>query len=299
MFTQEDKRAIVWEGAEGLFQSRNTMVRFTEHSMVVSKIPTANEIKGTEPDDFMLLDTRAKRELLVKIHAELRARAGLGEAEKKPAPPTAAIADPAAHDATIPVHPALSLKVGEVLSGTLLSPTMGSRIFASREDGAIVFAKAAGEPPRDADGRVTGPTPETITTLVASDPGKVAKRHAIRAELLAEELYEKMAEAEGHTGKRGALATIAGWMPFGKGGFLRRREREHAKAHMGEVNLYVTNRGHLEGSVDGTRVARKSGPSWFGYRTKDPSYELWVTHSGVEITRNGMLDWSIEAENKV
>ncbi|CAN0344466.1 unnamed protein product [Ectocarpus sp. 8 AP-2014] len=299
MFTQEDKRAIVWEGAEGLFQSRNTMVRFTEHSMIVSKIPTANEIKGTEPDEFLLLDTRAKRELLVKIHAELRARAGLGEAEKKPAPPTAAIADPVAHDATIPVHPALSLKVGEVLSGTLLSPTMGSRIFASREDGAIVFTKATGEPPRDADGRVTGRTPETITTLVASDPGKVAKRHAIRAELLAEELYERMAEAEGHTGMRGAVATIAGWMPFGKGGFLRRREREHAKAHMGEVNLYVTNRGHLEGSVDGTRVARKSGPSWFGYRTNDPSYELWVTHSGVEITRNGMLDWSIEAENKV
>ncbi|CAM9322967.1 unnamed protein product [Ectocarpus sp. 12 AP-2014] len=237
--SEEDKRGIVWEGAEGLFQSKSTMVRFTEHSMVVSKIPTANE--GTEPDDFLLLDTRAKRELLAKLHDELRARAGLGEAEKKPAPPTATIADSVAHDATIPVHPALSLKVGEVLSGTLLSPTMGSRIFASREDGAIVFAKATGEPPRDADGRVTGPTPETITTLVSSDPGKVNKRHAIRAELLAEELYERLAEAEGHTGKQGALATIAGWMPFGKGGFLRRRARERAKAHMGEVNLYVTN----------------------------------------------------------
>ncbi|CAM9897456.1 unnamed protein product [Ectocarpus sp. 6 AP-2014] len=296
---EEDKRTIIWEGAEGFFQSRNTMVRFTEHSMIVSKIPTANEIKGTEPDAFLLLDATPKREVLAKLHAELHARAGLGEADKEPAPPTAAIADPVVHEATIPVHPALSLKVGEVLSGTLMSPTMGSRIFASREDGAIVFAKATGEPPRDADGRVTGPTPETITTLVASDPGKVAKRSAIHAELLAEELHERTAQAEGKSGKRGALATIAGWMPFGKGGFLRRRAREHAKAHMGEVNLYVTNRGHLEGSVDGTRVARKSGPSWFGYRAKDPSYELWVSHSGVEITRNGMLDWSIEAENKV
>ncbi|CAM9763771.1 unnamed protein product [Ectocarpus sp. 4 AP-2014] len=297
---EDDKHAIVWEGAEGLFQSKHSMVRFTEHSMVVSKIPTANEIKRTETNDFSLLDTRAKRELLANIHAELRARVGLGEAETKPAPPTVTLpAEESAPSSNMKVHPTLSLKVGEVLSGTLLSPSMGSRIFASREDGAISFAKATGKPPRDAGGRVTGPTPETITTLVASDPGKVAKRHAMRVELLVEELYDRTAQAEGKSGKRGPLAMIAGWMPFGKGGFLRMRAQEHAKAHIGEVNLYVTNRGHLEGSVDGTRVARKSGPSWFGYRRKDPSYELWVTHSGVDITRNGMLDWSIEAENKV
>lgn len=44
MFTQVDKHGVVVEGVEGLFQSENTMVRYTEHSMIVSKIPTASEV---------------------------------------------------------------------------------------------------------------------------------------------------------------------------------------------------------------------------------------------------------------
>ncbi|CAM9700652.1 unnamed protein product [Ectocarpus sp. 13 AM-2016] len=151
--------------------------------------PAANEKKSTEPDDFFALGTGAKRELLAKLHAVLRARAGLGDAEKKPAPPTVIQDDQkSAPSPKMKVHPALSLKFGQVLFGTLLSPSMGSRIFASRKDLAILFAKATGEPLRDAEGRVTRPTPEMTITLVASDPGKVNEMLAVRAELLAEEL---------------------------------------------------------------------------------------------------------------
>ncbi|CAB1107256.1 unnamed protein product [Ectocarpus sp. CCAP 1310/34] len=78
-------------------------------------------------------------------------------------------------------------------------------------------------------------------------------------------------------------------------------QSKHTMVRFAEHSMVVSKipTANEEGSVDGTRVARKSGPSWFGYRTKEPSYELWVSHSGAEITRNGMLDWTIDAESKV
>lgn len=48
-----------------------------------------------------------------------------------------------------------------------------------------------------------------------------------------------------------------------------------------------------EGSMDGTVVLRKAGPSFFGYRKKSPSYEVWVTEKGLDVKRGGKVRWSV------
>ncbi|CAM9276944.1 unnamed protein product [Ectocarpus sp. 8 AP-2014] len=88
-----------------------------------------------------------------------------------------------------------------------------------------------------------------------------------------------------------------GFLPFGKNGFRRRRTREHAEAHLGEATLSLTKKGNLEVAVDGTTVLRKSGPSWFGFRRSDSSYELRVNEEGIVISRQGKFDWSVKVED--
>ena len=48
--------------------------------------------------------------------------------------------------------------------------------------------------------------------------------------------------------------------------------------------------------MDGTAVLRRAGPSWFGFRRKDTTYELRATGQGLEILRRGKRSWSLDAE---
>ncbi|CAM9763700.1 unnamed protein product, partial [Ectocarpus sp. 4 AP-2014] len=55
MKTQDDRHSIAAADPDSIFHSENSIVRFTEHSIVVSKNPAANENKSTEPDYFFVL----------------------------------------------------------------------------------------------------------------------------------------------------------------------------------------------------------------------------------------------------
>ncbi|CAN0252449.1 unnamed protein product, partial [Ectocarpus sp. 13 AM-2016] len=73
----------------------------------------------------------------------------------------------------------------------------------------------------------------------------MSKVRALRSENIVVRLEKKRAALEGRTLRKGKVATIMGFMPFGKHGFLRRRAREHAQAHMGEATLSITKKGGL------------------------------------------------------
>ncbi|CAN0362453.1 unnamed protein product [Ectocarpus fasciculatus] len=169
--------------------------------------------------------------------------------------------------------------------------------YASPTDGSVILATAIGKAPRDADGNTTGQVPQKNRTLLKADERKMSKVRGLRSEIIGARLEKKRAALEGRTLRKGKVATFMGFMPFGKHGFLRRRAREHAEAHMGEATLSITKKGDLEISVDGTVVLRKSGPSWFGFRRTDRSYELRVTEEGVVISRRGMYNWGIKAQD--
>jgi len=47
--------------------------------------------------------------------------------------------------------------------------------------------------------------------------------------------------------------------------------------------------------MDGVIVLRKGGPSWFGWRRKDSTYEVRPTARGLEVLRRGKLSWSLRA----
>ncbi|CAN0155750.1 unnamed protein product, partial [Pylaiella littoralis] len=153
----------------------------------------------------------------------------------------------------------------------------------------VIFGKVAAEAPLSASGRDVGFFPKSAATLMAPDPKKMARASDIRAEIIE--------EAQRGPGKKRKFAAVMKLMPFGKAGWRRARARKHAQAHLGEVELKVTDRGVLEASLDGSTVAKRCGPSWFGRRKKDPSYEVRVTETGLEITRRGKVDWRIDAED--
>ncbi|CAM9969163.1 unnamed protein product [Pylaiella littoralis] len=187
-------------------------------------------------------------------------------------------------------HAGLSLKVSETLDGKLFSPDRRSTLFASPVDGSVIFGKVNEGAPRDSDGQTTGTPPDTFATLIAAELSKVARVHQIRADIDAED------EAGVGAGKNGTFAPILSWLPFGKAGWRQARARKYAKAHRGESQISITDRGIVEASLDGSVVARRAGPSWFGFRKKDPSYELWATETGLEVTRRGRPQWQIGAE---
>ncbi|CAN0314440.1 unnamed protein product, partial [Scytosiphon promiscuus] len=90
-------------------------------------------------------------------------------------------------------------------------------------------------------------------------------------------------------------ATVLGFLPYGKHGYRRRRALQHASAHLGEAELTVDARGTVEGSVDGTVVLRRRGPSFFGFRRKDSSHELQVDNDGLAVMKKGRRVWGVEA----
>ena len=46
--------------------------------------------------------------------------------------------------------------------------------------------------------------------------------------------------------------------------------------------------------MDGRRVLKKGGGSFFGLRPRKAEYELWPTHDGMEIRRDGARFWGVE-----
>ncbi len=136
------------------------------------------------------------------------------------------------------LHASPCLKVGEVLTGSLLSPGGSSLVHGNAEDGSLVFERVAAIAPRDASGRENSTTTPIVgTILLPADPQRVARVKQVRSDISEEE--REMAE------KGGKKATILGWLPFGKAGWRQRRRRERAREHLGEVGIRITDKGVL------------------------------------------------------
>lgn len=50
--------------------------------------------------------------------------------------------------------------------------------------------------------------------------------------------------------------------------------------------------------MDGRKVLCKGGPSFCGYRRRDPSNEMRPTNNGVEVTRRLTRSWSLRMRGK-
>lgn len=48
--------------------------------------------------------------------------------------------------------------------------------------------------------------------------------------------------------------------------------------------------------MDGRRVLKKGGPSWFGYRRKRDDTELWASNEGLEVKKGGTVCWGIQLD---
>ncbi|CAN0288241.1 unnamed protein product, partial [Ectocarpus fasciculatus] len=102
--------------------------------------------------------------------------------------------------------------------------------------------------PRDADGNTTGHVPQKKRVLLRANGGKMAKTLGLRSEIFAARMEKRKAALEGRElPRKGKVATLMGFLPFGKHGFRRRRAREHAEAHLGEATLSLTKTGNLVG----------------------------------------------------
>ncbi|CAN0233373.1 unnamed protein product [Scytosiphon promiscuus] len=185
-------------------------------------------------------------------------------------------------------HPGATLKVGERLTGRLLSIDGSAMAYASPADASIVFEKIKGRP-EEKDRRSSSSWPDS--RMIHSDAKKMEVVRRNRDEIGEEEARVARGEP---ARKGGKLAAAMAWLPWGQAGFLHKREIEHAKAHMGETEVVITDRGRLEASIDGSVVLRVSGPSWFGFRRKDHTYDGRVTNDGLEVWRRGKHDWTAE-----
>ncbi|CAM9907154.1 unnamed protein product [Ectocarpus fasciculatus] len=169
-------------------------------------------------------------------------------------------------------------------------------VYASRTDGSVIFA--TGMVPRDEEGRATGPVPQERRVLLAPNERLMDKVKHFRTEIFLGRFVEQNNLRAGRTPKKSKMSTFLGFLPFGERGFLHRRARERAEAHFGEATMRLTSRGTLVVSVDGRVVLRKNGgASFFGFRRKDPTYELSVTDQGIEISRRGVVVWDVKAED--
>ncbi|CAN0101741.1 unnamed protein product [Ectocarpus sp. 4 AP-2014] len=196
-------------------------------------------------------------------------------------------------------HPDFTLKVGQVLLGRLLNPARTSMAHASPTDGSVILATAVGKAPLDADGNTTGPVPQKNRTLLTANPRKMSKVRALQSENIAARLEKKRAACEGRTLQKGKVATLVGFMPL-REAWLPPEKGEGARggAHgRGDALHHQEGRPAREVSVDGIIVLQKSGPSSFGFRRTDRSYELRATEEGVVLSRRGMNDWGIKAQD--
>lgn len=150
---------------------------------------------------------------------------------------------------TVPVHPEVFLKIRQRLNGKLRSRDGKASVYASPSDGSLMHEKSEGERSSvDLDGQTDAATSKITTVLIKSNPRKLKRAMRIRADTIAVIAVDEERELEeaGERPKKGKVqAKVMPWLPFGKWGFIRTLQRNHARDHLMEVEVSLTARGNI------------------------------------------------------
>eukprot|EP00752_Nemacystus_decipiens_P011731 g10410.t1 len=131
-------------------------------------------------------------------------------------------------------HSGTSLKVGEKLTGALLSPSRESAIYVDRETGIVVHSNLY----LTAFGIWALPVP---VPLLKPNSRKFNKTMQMWDEIEEEGLEEDKSGGAKNIPKEGGF----GFWPWGKGGSRDRRAKEDMKKHAGEVDIEISDKGVL------------------------------------------------------
>eukprot|EP00752_Nemacystus_decipiens_P011732 g10411.t1 len=131
-------------------------------------------------------------------------------------------------------HSGTSLKVGEKLTGALLSPSRESAIYVDRETGIVVHSNLY----LTAFGIWALPVP---VPLLKPNSRKFNKTMQMWEEIEEEGLEEDKSGGAKNIPKEGGV----GFWPWGKGGSRDRRAKEDIKKHAGEVDIEISDKGVL------------------------------------------------------
>lgn len=130
------------------------------------------------------------------------------------------------------LHPSPMLRVGEELTGMLMSEDGTSMIFASTVDASVRFYRGRG--PTSAGGGSGGETHPIRGVLIESDPKEVKKVMETRRDIMEEDRRK----AKGREPKkRGMLGRFKYWR--------KRKDRQLARDNMGECYLAISKKGVL------------------------------------------------------
>eukprot|EP00752_Nemacystus_decipiens_P006461 g5819.t1 len=175
-------------------------------------------------------------------------------------------------------HSGTSLKVGEKLTGALLSPSGKSAIYVDWKTGIIIHSTLYVTD----FGHWGVPVPVTML--------KPNRRKFQKTLQLQQEIEEERSEEEKWGGKNKIQEEDAlGYWPWGKGRSRDRRAKEEMKKHAGEIVLELSDRGILTLSIAGRTVLSKGAGFWGMFWRRTPSWELHVDAEGVVATRHGKM----------
>lgn len=150
------------------------------------------------------------------------------------------------------------------MTAVLVSPGETSVLLIDRDNGSLMFLRVPDKTDGDGDG---GDTP-VFEPLIESNPHQVAKVERTRRDVIDEAGERAMRE------QRGLAKAAMGFLPFGKKGFVRRRQRRHAVKNSGQVYFTMTDRGVL--------VSLTTFPVFYCRRVKWLSIESdqqWAMHA--------------------
>lgn len=93
----------------------------------------------------------------------------------------------------------------------------------------------------------TRPRPTESTVLVATDPRRIARilRNRQVLDKMKEEEEERVGMGGDSSKNKKLAASVIAWLPYGEGGFIRKRELKHAKANFGKTEMKLTRRGKV------------------------------------------------------
>ena len=128
-------------------------------------------------------------------------------------------------------HAGEAIKVGEKMSGMLLSGDETAMVFPSSNDGSMRFYREADQQPHAGGGVGTHPPPPLNEILIESDPKAVRWVKKIRRDVEEEDRMRM----EGRKPKRGLVGSFRWWWA--------KPHRKLARANIGECYLTVTKRG--------------------------------------------------------
>lgn len=145
----------------------------------------------------------------------------------------------------LPVYPEPFLKPRGGLNGMLRSMDGTASLYTSRDSGFLMHEKSeAAASSVDPDRQTAASTSLITTVLVRSNPRKLSEALRTHRDTRVEDEIRLASPEAGH--KKNALAKVLSWMPIGESGFLRTRERQHARAHMGDVEASHGQRKQLQ-----------------------------------------------------